>query len=635
MSNFNRTYTWGSSYTLSGNVTVPTSGGVTITVQTSSSIDLTKGNGNYNVIPSSGSIAIRHSGVNYWINYTGKTSSTLTGCTRPAGSVSLTAGDIMGNGDSSTYGMFQDIIVTSTSYNPQVNPTDSSVAGAVPGIYANQAHVPDLVFFDERPLVKMPNLSQVQPGTYSYWIDDTLTGASNGTLYISENPSGHTVEWSVFENAIFANGTNANGCKLYGMGITHYANQYNGISDGVHYSAAILITGGNSITIESCIIAWNNTGISLTSSNGTGQVIKNNVFIHNAHLHMHVNANVLRLESNRMQYGNWKRLDHHGSGFSQVAAVKMSNMNSQSLMINNIISDNYANGMWYDVGSDDAIWANNLVERNHSYGLNYEVSVRGTIINNISSRNFNSGIKIADSAEPTATLDNSGALVWNNTCFSNGTNAQYSLVAVEFFIYDDSRTNSGGFASLVMDKTECFNNVFIMDHLVTQYGGAGPSECVNLYDASTNHTNTASAMWSRGHDNNFWVRNSGFTGTGTPYCRYSNPGATQSTATTLAGLKAMDSVSAGHENNSTVLDGSTISGVLTDYANYNWTLVNGIGYPSPKALSTTCRTRLASLGATTPAVVGASDALAATINSQMGVTLYGNAITTLPSITIV
>jgi hypothetical protein len=127
-------------------------------------------------------------------------------------------------------------------------------------------------------------------------------------------------------------------------------------------------------------------------------------------------------------------------------------------------------------------------------------------------------------------------------------------------------------------------------------------------------------MFSSGHNNNFFVRLTGLTSR--QFAQWITLGNVKTKPTTWATFQSVTG-----ETSSTNTDGGVMTDYIPGYAIYQFALAGGLSTPTVLALSATVLARTG-LGATTPAAVGASDALAATINA-----VYGLTRTTLPRLT--
>lgn len=522
----------------------------------------------------------------------------LKGCTIPSGSVTLTVGDVAGNGDfggnasDPGFGWFDEIVDPATNVN---------------------SGYPDMVFIDGEPLRFTTNLTGVigGQGLKVFWVDMTKTDSS-AILYISEDPTNKVVEAST--RAGFCMLPKTNGTNLIqGAGFAHYAGQYNFnflTNNATNMHGATIVNANSTatnVTLRNCFFIHNGKHVDLQ----VGTCLTDNcVMLYAGANGGHSNNNINRVQSSRIQYSNNRKFKIQPQPYAQIGAWKSANM-TQSTWVNNIVTDNYCNGIWHDVYSKNTIFANNLCERNQAFGLNCENSQTSVFINNICVDNYWSGIKVADGSDTAA---DSGALIYNNTVTGNGSTPYAAYLASEIFLLEIN----GNFTFLMKD-TELFNNLIVCKN--STLGS------LNLMDqAAPSGTTTGAGILSKGHNSNMWVRLNGFTNQ--PLAKWAVPSTGGQTITSFATLQGMDGT---NENKSTISDGLLITDIFVSPSSENYRISPGFSslatLPVTTALSSVLIARLG-ISAYTPTTVGANDALAAIINTAFGISR-----TTLPALT--
>lgn len=245
----------------------------------------------------------------------------------------------------------------------------------------------DMVYIDGVSLKQVGRKAQVGPG--KFYIDH----ASN-KLYIGNNPAGKILEATVLPNAfgLWENlHSNPGGTVIRGLGFAQYADR-------------ALTVGAARVKLENNTIVWNGfAGVTL-SVEGNNAVIRGNTFSYNGCVGIGGQADGLLLEGNTISHNN---IEHCRKSWG-AAGVKFFKT-SGSLVRNNLIENNYATGIWFDVSSLSNTIANNFSRHNEGIGIFYELSHKALITGNMVSNN-SAGIMLADS---------SGSQVSNNTLINN------------------------------------------------------------------------------------------------------------------------------------------------------------------------------------------------------------------------
>lgn len=274
---------------------------------------------------------------------------------------------------------------------------------------------PQMVFIDGQQMPEVDQLSLATGGKFYYdW--------TNKKIYISTNPSGHTVELAVRPNALV---TGAVGTEIKGIGFRRFAtNEYSNLTSGAVYM------GGSNFVVENCMFTQNaasslymdpqgstldhvaevNNGFSSTGGNGHSQGgDPDNVVVENSLL-----AN-----------NNTEHFDLNCSLSCGQAGMKMAHMKGFTFK-NNLVENNQGAGFWCDENCTGGVIVDNLFLNNTNAGIFYEVSSQGIIASNVVANTTTtgtaSGIQVASATTK----------VYNNTIITNHANES-------IWVYDDAR----------------------------------------------------------------------------------------------------------------------------------------------------------------------------------------------------
>lgn len=291
---------------------------------------------------------------------------------------------------------------------------------------------------------------------------DTLAGATGGSffydwankrMYISTNPSGHTVELAARPNGLVL-GNSTVGYTVRGIGFKRYAsNEYSNVTD-----AALYVGGNNPVTIENDTFTQN-AGIGL-SLNTAESVINSSVFAFNGfngagyygHDHTTGATDNLLLENSVFNNNN---LEHYGLNCSiscAAAGIKMGAVLGYTIK-NNIFENNLdgSTGAWCDTDCFNGTFVNN-VSKNNSVGYHYEQDDGGIIASNLFMNN-KYGVDVGAT----------NTKVYNNTFVNNST--------INIRVYDDNRP-------LITSGISIGNNVVAGTSVNDDYFGSGSDTSV-------------------------------------------------------------------------------------------------------------------------------------------------------------
>jgi Ca2+-binding RTX toxin-like protein len=229
----------------------------------------------------------------------------------------------------------------------------SGVAGSNP-----EAPYPNDLYFNDTVYTRVGSLSQMGHGTWYY---DSATG----TAYLSDNPTGATVELGVTP---FAFGeSSAQGVVIKGLTIEKYANPA---------QTGAIQWGGN---------GWHLTDDTVTLNHGGGAQLSQNAivlggrYIDNGELGIGAwhatNAKIIGAEVAGNNY----------AGFStgwEAGGIKVDNsLNVQ--ILDSYVHNNDGPGIWSDDNTKGVIYADNVVANNTGSGIVHEISYDAVIRDNV------------------------------------------------------------------------------------------------------------------------------------------------------------------------------------------------------------------------------------------------------------
>jgi Right handed beta helix region len=213
------------------------------------------------------------------------------------------------------------------------------------------------VYMDDHALI--PAQSKAELDTGRFYFD-----ASNGRLYLIDDPAGHVVEATI---DLVAFESSASGVLISNLVIEKYAS--------LSQRGAVQARHGAAWTIENCEIRLN-TGGGIGIGDGT-RVRSSNIH-HNGQIGVAgVGKNVV-IENNRIWANNTRGYDFKWEAGGAKLAL------SEGVVFRaNSVYDNIGPGIWCDISCRDVVYDGNRVERNHDAGIFFEISFRAIIKNNV------------------------------------------------------------------------------------------------------------------------------------------------------------------------------------------------------------------------------------------------------------
>jgi parallel beta-helix repeat protein len=283
---------------------------------------------------------------------------------------------------------------------------------AIDPAYPN-AGLPDMVFVNGHSLAQVSSLAAVGPG--SFYID-----YAQQALYIGDDPTvpGTLVEASTQSYAMQFNAP-ASGSALLGIGVVDYAPDWN----FTPIPAMVIVNGASGLTFDRDLFA-NSASRGLTLY-GANSAVTNSWFVDNGYTALHGNkADSVDVEHNFVAGNN---NEHFFPGFSPAASasgIKFTTT-ANAIIRDNVVQDNYANGIWFDVSSSNPTIVDNLAARNNRNGIYVEITGGGIVASNLSIDNGQGGIKLSGTTD---------VRVYNNTLFGN--------LTYQLSVHDDGRVNT-------------------------------------------------------------------------------------------------------------------------------------------------------------------------------------------------
>ena len=272
----------------------------------------------------------------------------------------------------------------------------------------------DMVFVDGRPLLSQGWAGGL--GEDGYYID-----YDNGYVYIGVDPAGHEVEITAHDialhrpsRAVHGKESDGKGPTIRGITFTQYAfraidiegrkpstgpneeptDDPVGVSDPADHGKEVVGTTLEHVTIS-------HTSRVAGYFRGDGLTIRNSLISDTGTEGIYVigSSDVL-LERNLIRRNNVGQL----TGYYP-AAVKIFNQSYRVVVRDNLVVEHpHSNGVWYDVGNVDGVFADNYVEGTQ-IGFFFEIS-KGVIV---------AGNVFVDNDQGIRILNSSGARVYHNT----------------------------------------------------------------------------------------------------------------------------------------------------------------------------------------------------------------------------
>jgi hypothetical protein len=399
------------------------------------------------------------------------------------------------------------------------------------------AGLPEQVFVDGVPQRQVTNPWAMGPGAF-------MVSRATHTLWLGDNPAGHTVEITVLGSALAVT-PGAAGTKVLGLGFEHWGAVY----QGSPYDA--ITSTARFVTFDNDTIAWSaGRGLGIY---GDDNVVTNSRLVDDGMNGLSANRITgLDFEHNEIAYSNYEHWDITPTPYAQIAGAKLTGA-AYTMMRDNDFHDNYSNGLWFDQLSRGQTIVGNTIVRNAGHGLTVEVSGQSAIVGNLIADNGRDGLKISGAND---------VEVWNNTSVDNGW--------AQIGVYEDPRHTQG----VVTSDT---SNVSILDNVFE----AGPhSQKYVFFNVDTSHPKHATfAQMISADDHNVWGRTNP-----------SGPAVEFDVQSSLGQSGSYDSLAqfhaaTGRETASTSIDGLPLASVFSDPVSGNFSLLPSALAHMPAPLS--------------------------------------------------
>ncbi len=270
---------------------------------------------------------------------------------------------------------------------------------------------PQMVFRDGTPLTEVDSKAAVSSGEFFF---DT---ASN-SLYLGDNPSGHTTEITIMRRALMVNVNAASGTVIRGIGFRRYGSIENPSVSPYYFAQVMTNTNVNNVTFEKNMF-YQGASRGLFVGNSTNIIVRGNVFQSNGMNGFDMNkATGTLFEQNQVLNNNAEHYSTTSSTSQVIAGSKVAN-SAGGIIQDNIFDGNDGQGWWCDVACANFKVVRNIFRNNSKEGIFYEISDTGIIASNLI---YNNGRGIA--------VGSANTKIYNNTVVSNGTG---------IIVYDDSR----------------------------------------------------------------------------------------------------------------------------------------------------------------------------------------------------
>ena len=222
--------------------------------------------------------------------------------------------------------------------------------------------LPEDLFVDEFPLLRVPNLADV--AGHAWYLDYAA-----GTLYISDDPTGRTVELSVARHAFYGSATDV---TIRGLVIEKYANPAQ--SGAIH---ALTDPGplSRDWVVEKNEVRLNH-GAGIRLGHGT-QVLQNRIH-HNGQIGAVGSGNNIVVEGNEIAYNNYAGYDYSWeAGGTKFAYTR------KLVVRTNYVHNNQGPGLWTDGDNDFVLYEQNHTAANLVAGIEHEISFDAVIRDNV------------------------------------------------------------------------------------------------------------------------------------------------------------------------------------------------------------------------------------------------------------
>ena len=277
------------------------------------------------------------------------------------------------------------------------------------------------LFMDDKPMVRVLQLSDVGPG--KFFFDEAAD-----KMYMADDPAGHKMEAPVAETGMDSSG--ANNVTVRGVTVEKF---------GLHG-----IVASNGWVVERNEIRYvHSHGLRVF---GVAQV-RNNYLHHAGNMGIFGEGTGLVFDTNRLAYNNYLNFGK-SSGLWHAGATKIVK-STNTVVRNNWSHDNTGDGWWLDWDNINNTVENNVFEKNSRFGFFYEASFDGVVRNNVF-RNNGQSTKWNGSGLWISTSKN--VEVYGNTFEGN----KYSTIAVTW----TDRGTSSVYGERQLANLNVHDNVF-------------------------------------------------------------------------------------------------------------------------------------------------------------------------------
>lgn len=224
---------------------------------------------------------------------------------------------------------------------------------------------PEDLYFDDKPLKHVDNLNKVGPGRWYFDYDAD-------TIYLSDDPVGHTLEIGVTRNAFSPSATHV---KIVGLVVEKYAIPPQMGAIGDQFPKSDWHIEFNEVRLN------HGTGVNIADRS----TLIDNYIHHNGQKGAGASGYDGLIDGNEIAYNNYT---HHSYGDS--GGTKFAHTN-QLTVSNNCVHHNDGPGLWTDIKNINTVYRGNIVFRNAQEGIFHEISYDALIENNLVGLNAPSG----------------------------------------------------------------------------------------------------------------------------------------------------------------------------------------------------------------------------------------------------
>jgi hypothetical protein len=222
--------------------------------------------------------------------------------------------------------------------------------------------LPEDLFMDDAPLLRVQNLADV--ARHAWYLD-----YATGTVYMSDNPTGHTVELSLTRHAFYGSATDV---TIRGLVVEKYANPAQ--SGAIHALTDPGPLSRNWVVEKNEIRLNHGGGIRL----GHGTKVLQNRIHHNGQIGVVGSGNEIVVEGNEIAYNNYAGYD-----YSWEAGGTKFSFTRNLVVRTNFAHHNQGPGLWTDGDNDSVLYERNRTTANLVAGIEHEISFDAVIRDNV------------------------------------------------------------------------------------------------------------------------------------------------------------------------------------------------------------------------------------------------------------